>query len=182
MKGRSKDHDIAFSPRFVSYGAMPATIVPRPGTDAEIWVNWPDDAELAQMNASESAGGLYAFGDLSAEWDVAGPDPDTMKVYVDCFGGLEVDGQLLALSAVPATGRTARAVTEPEALDAVLPTLGWQRSLFELLLTNVASERARDRHTGRIEALGVQFPDPNFAPEIPCSLSSEELAGGECCQ
>jgi hypothetical protein len=32
---------------------------------------------------------------------------------------------------------------------------------------------------GRIEELGVQFPDPYFAPEIPCSLSSEELAGGE---
>ena len=94
--------------------------------------------------------GLYTFGDLSAEWDVAGPDPDTMKIYVDCFGGLEVDGLLLALSAVPATGRTARAVTEPEALDAVRPTLGWRRSLFELLLANGTSERARDRHTGRL--------------------------------
>ena len=71
---------------------MPATIVPRPGTDAEIWVNWLDDAELVQMNASESAGGLYAFGDLGAESDIAGPDPESMKVYVDCFGGLEVDG------------------------------------------------------------------------------------------
>jgi hypothetical protein len=177
MKGTIEDYDVVFAPHFVSYGAMPATMVPMPGTDAEIWVNWLDDAELAQMNESEGAGGLYAFGDLSAEWDDAGPDPDTMKVYVDCFGGLEADGQLLALSAVPATGRTARAVTEPEALDAVLPTLGWRQSLFELLLTNVASERARDRRTGRIEALGVQFPDPNFAPEIPCSLSSEELAG-----
>jgi hypothetical protein len=178
MKG-TINYDVVFSPHFVSYGAMPATIVPMPGTDAEIWVHWLDDAELAQMNASESAGGLYAFGDLSAEWDIAGPDPDSMKVYVDCFGGLEVDGQLLALSAVPATGRTARAVTEPEALDAVLPTLNWRRSLFELLLTNVTSERARDRRTARIAELGVQFPDPNFTPEIPCSLSSKEPAGGE---
>jgi hypothetical protein len=31
----------------------------------------------------------------------------------------------------------------------------------------------------RIEELGVQFPDPNFTPEIPCSLASEELVGGE---
>jgi hypothetical protein len=110
MKGTIEDYDVVFAPHFVSYGAMPATMVPMPGTDAEIWVNWLDDAELAQMNESEGAGGLYAFGDLSAEWDDAGPDPDTMKVYVDCFGGLEIDGQLLALSAVPATGRTARAV------------------------------------------------------------------------
>jgi hypothetical protein len=179
MKGTIKDYDVVFAPHFVSYGAMPATIVPMPGTDAEIWVNWLDDAELAQMNSSEGAGGLSAFGDLSAEWEVAGPDPDTMKVYVDCFGGLEVDGRLLALSAVAATGRTARAVPEPEALDAVLPTLGWRRSLFELLLANVTSERARDRHTGRIEELGVQFHDPNVTPEIPCYLSVEELAGGE---
>ena len=107
------------------------------------------------MNASEGAGGLYAFG------------------------GLKVNGQLLALSAVPATGRTARAVTELEALEVVLPTLGWRRSLFELLLSNVTSERARDRRTGRIEGLGVQFPDPNFTPKIPCSLASEKLARGE---
>jgi hypothetical protein len=176
MKGAIKDYDVVFAPHFVSYGAMPATIVPMTGTDAEIWINWLDDAELAQMNESEGAGGLYAFGDLSAEWHVAGPDPDIMKVYVDCFGGLEIDGQLLALSAVSATGRTARAVTEREALEAVLPTLGWRRSLFELLLTNVASEHARDRHTGRIEELGVQFPDPNFTPEIPCSHASDRAA------
>ena len=172
MKGRLKDYDIAWSPLFVAYGAMPATIIPSPGTEVEVWVTWLNRAAVERMDASEGSGGLYASGILrDAQLELDGPRPREVRVYVSCYGALRVNGAILALAAVPATGRTSRPVDAATAIRAVFPALHWQGSVFDLLLENVTSEPVRNDHTKKIQGLGVKLPDPNFASEHPCGAS-----------
>jgi hypothetical protein len=179
MKGRLRDYDIVWSPFFVSYGAMPSTIAPSPGTEVEIWVTWLDEDAVHRMNQSEGVGGLYAIGWLrDIQFELDGPHPKEMLVYVSCHGALTVGGSVLALDAVPATNRTARPVDSAGALRTVLPTLGWRGSVFELLYANVISPSARAEHTRKIKDLGTFTQDPHFHPITACG-SRQNTGGGQ---
>jgi len=178
IKGRLRDYDIVWSPFFVGYGAMPSTISPSSGTDVEIWVTWLDAETVRRMNASEGTGELYAFGSLSGvQADLDGPKPAELFVYVACYGALKIDGTILALAPVPAHGRTARPVDSPTALRAVLPRLGWQGSVLDLLYANVSDPDGRAERTRRIRQLGVMVDDPHFHAETPCG-SRKDTGGG----
>jgi hypothetical protein len=177
MKGRVRDYDIVWSPFFVSYGAMPSTITPSPGTDVEIWVTWLEKDAVRRMNQSEGVGELYAFGWLrDVQFALDGPDPEQMLVYVSCYGALTVGGSMLALDAVPATNRSARPVDSATALRAVLPTLGWHGSVFDLLYANVASASGRAERTRKLKNLGTLTRDLHFHAITACG--SEKGTGG----
>jgi hypothetical protein len=179
MKGRLWDYDIVWSPFFgFYYGAMPSTITTSPGTDVEIWVTWLDEDTIRRMNQTEGTGEHYAFGWLrDVQVTLDGPDPKQMLVYVSCYGALTVDGSVLALDAVPATGRSARAVDSAGALRAVLPTLGWQGSVFDLLHANVTSPSERAGRTEKVKSLGKLTQDPNFHPSIACRSGKDAGRG-----
>jgi hypothetical protein len=177
VKGRLRDYDIVWSPFFVSYGAMPSTIVPSSGTDVEIWVTWLEKDAVRRMNQSEGVGELYAFGWLrDVQFALDGPDPKQMLVYVSCYGALTVGGSMLALDAVPATNRSARAVDSAAALRVVLPTLGWHGSVFDLLYANVTSPSGRAERTRKVKNLGTLTQDPHFHAITACG--SEKGTGG----
>ena len=178
MKGRLRDYDVVWSPFFVSYGAMPSTIATSPGTEVEIWVTWLEEDAVHRMNQSEGAGELYAAGWLrDVEVTLDGPDPQQLRVYVSCYGALTVGGSLLALDAVPAANRSARPVDSAAALRAVLPTLGWRGSVFDLLYANVTSPRGRAERTDKVKILGRFDQDPHFHPSIACR-SRKDVGGG----
>ena len=180
VRGSLRDYDVVFAPHLMGYGAMPAALVPSPGTEVEVWVNWMDSAEIDRMNSSEGSGGLYAFGRLDGiELEVPGPVVDAPEVYIDCFGALEIDGTTFPLSAVDATGRTAEAIDEPEALSSVIDALGWQESPFELVASVVRSEDQRASRTAEMSGLARQVANPQFTPQVPCSLDPDASAGGE---
>lgn len=178
IKGRLRDYDIVWSPFFVSYGAMPSTITPSPGTDVEIWVTWLDEETVGRMNSSEGTGELYALGWLrDVQFELEGPKPKEMLVYVSCFGALRVDGTVLALASVPATKRTWRPVDSASALRAVMSKLGWHGSVLDLLYANVTSPSGRAERTRKIKGLGVLTKDPHFYPVTSCG-SKQKTGGG----
>lgn len=180
VRGSLRDYDVVFAPHLMGYGAMPATIVPSPGTDVEVWINWMDQAEIDRMNSSEGSGGLYAFGRLGdIDLNVPGPSVDGPLAYIDCFGALEIDGTIFPLSAVDATGRTSEPIDEPEALSRVIAALGWQASAFDLVATVIRSEEERTARTEAMSRLARQISHPQFSPQVPCSLEPESRAGGE---
>ncbi len=180
MRGTLADYDVVFAPHFVAYGAMPATIVPAPGTDVTAWVNWLDPDELDHLNGSEGAGGLYAYGTLDGvELDVPGPEPESPTVYVDCFGALEIDGTILAVREAEATGRTSEPVSEAEALERVIPIMGFEGSPFDLLVENVTSTDDRTANTDLVAPLGRTIDDPDFTPQIGCAADPAEAGGGD---
>ncbi len=171
MKGRLRDYDVVWTPVFVAYGAMPATIIRSPGTEVEVWVTWLDADEIKRMNSSEGTGGLYAFGTLrGVDLDIDGPAAQDPRVYVSCFGALTIDGIIFSVAAIPATGRITKPIDAPTALRRVLPELEWPGTVFELLRANVTDRALRNAHTEKIRDLGAPVADGNFIADLPCAF------------
>ena len=173
MKGRLSDYDVVWTPVFVSYGAMPATIAPSPGTDVDIWVTWLSKAFVEHMSETEHVGeSLYAFAELTGvDYAFDGPDPKVLKVYISCFGALTVDGETLAVSSVPALQRRFLPVDSPTALAAIMATIGWQESVLDLLYANVSAPEDRAARSGKLRPLGKIADDPNATGMESCAAS-----------
>ena len=163
MKGRLKDFDVAWTPVFVSYGAMPSTITRSPGTEVDVWITWLDEEAVKAMDATERADParrpLYVRSKLEgATYQFDGPQPEFIELYVSCFGPLTIDGKTYAVDAVPAKGRKFLPLSSPEALKAVLPILEWEGDVLELLYDNVVSPENRAQRSTQLKSYG-SFPD-----------------------
>jgi hypothetical protein len=119
LTGRLHDFDVGASPQPAVYGAMPATLFPSPGTAVRAAVIWVTPAQFTQLTWSELS---YHLGWLRTrfEADDEGHEGfDDLLAYVSRFGAFCVDGRPVALAAIPATDRTAVALTQEQLLDAV---------------------------------------------------------------
>jgi hypothetical protein len=117
--------DVVYSARITPYGASPATTVPSPGTAAQVWLTFFDDAQRALVDGTEGLGAVYDavevdVGLVACEVGFEGP----LVGYVARCGPLLVDGSPLALAAVGAERRVFPAVTEAEVLGQVAVYLG----------------------------------------------------------
>lgn len=117
LTGRLHDFDVGVSPQPAFYGAMPATIFPSPGTKVCATVLWVTPAQFTQLTWSEFS---YRLGRLRTRFEVDGGDVDfdEVLVFVSRFGAFCVDGRPVALAAIPATERTATALSQEQLLDA----------------------------------------------------------------
>ncbi|POF29453.1 hypothetical protein [Roseibium marinum] len=163
MKGTLQDFDVVWTPVFVSYGSMPSTITPSNGTVVDVWVTWLDSEELKVMGNSEysntSKRPFYVRTTIAgAKYAFDGPDPDTMQVYISCFGPLKVDGKTYAVKSVPAKGRNFPDATSSEAIEKILPALGWKDSVLDLLYDNVVSPENRAERSTALKPYG-SLPD-----------------------
>jgi hypothetical protein len=168
LAGRIRGYDVAWSPNFSFNGALPATIAPSPGTTARVWVNWLNPDQLERMNATEGVGDLYALGSLRARLRFPGPSLGAPLVYVDCAGALRTRGRTWAVAGVPASHRRFAQTDAAGALRLIAPTLGWRRSVFDLLLTGVADADLRAARTRRIRHLGRLADDRRFETRVAC--------------
>lgn len=118
LTGRLHDFDVGVSPQPALYGSMPATLFPSHGTEVCATVLWVTSAQFTQLAWSELS---YRLGKLRTRFDIDedGTNFDEVLVFVSRFGAFCVDGRPVALAAVPATGRTAEALTQEQLLDAV---------------------------------------------------------------
>lgn len=116
LSGRLRDFDIAPSAHLAVYGAMPATICPSPGTAVAAAILWVSPRQLQRLAQTERS---YALGRLRARFvpDGVFGAVDAMLAFVSRFGRFCPDGEDLALAAVPARGRRARACTQAELLE-----------------------------------------------------------------
>jgi hypothetical protein len=165
MKGTLKDFDVAWTPVFVSYGSMPSTLTSSPGTVVDLWVTWLDKEALQVFDGTEhdnpSGRPLYVNSTIKgADYQFEGPDPGNMQVYISCFGALTIDGKTYAVSLVPAEGRKFTPINSPEAVRAVMPTLGWKGDVLDLIYDNVVSQRNRATRSTALKPLGAR-------PDIP---------------
>jgi hypothetical protein len=117
LTGRLHDFDVGVAAQPALYGSMPATLFPSPGTAVSATVLWVTPVQLTQLAWSEIS---YRLGNLRARFEVDESDAAVAEVlvFVSRWGAFCVDGAPVALAAVPASGRTARALTQEQALDA----------------------------------------------------------------
>ncbi len=118
LAGHLHDFDVGAGASPTAYGALPAALFASPGTAVRAAVVWVTAAQAEQLTWTElgyTLGRLDTARFVTDEADVA---VDQVFAYVHRVGAFCVDGEPVALAAVPAAGRTARALTQRELLDA----------------------------------------------------------------
>jgi hypothetical protein len=118
LSGYLHDFDVGVSPQPALYGAMPATLFPSPGTAVRATVIWVTPTQFTQLAWSELS---YRLGRLRTRFEVDGGATSFGEVlaFVSRFGAFCIDGEPVALAAIPASGRTAEALTQEQLLAAV---------------------------------------------------------------
>ncbi len=125
VAGRLTGFDIGASALAPVWKAMAATLFPSPGTTVRIAVLFVTPAQLTALSWTELSYRLGALDEVDITLEL-----DTVRVtrvfaYVSRFGTFCVEGAPVAMAAVGAEGRTARALTQVEILDSAAEiTLG----------------------------------------------------------
>jgi hypothetical protein len=101
------------------YGAIPATIFPSPGTAVRAAVIWVTIEQLTALAWSELSYFLGRLDDVAFLPDFDAPPIDSVLVFVSRLGAHVIDGEVAAMEAVEARGRTAPAFAQTELLDHV---------------------------------------------------------------
>lgn len=114
---QARDVDVVHAAHIAGYGAVPATLAASPGTVAELWITWLDDTTLLHMDATEAVGVNYDRVTVELRWADAGPrSPARALLYTARRGLLRLDGEPVALAAIPADQRRFRALTQEQVL------------------------------------------------------------------
>jgi hypothetical protein len=125
MRAELHGFDVVYSAHVSPYGAVPATLVKRPGTTAPVYVLHPTAEQRALLTASEP------------NYDLI--EVDGIAAYRSKHGCLQLAGSPIALAAIRSSGRTLPELDEPAILERVRAHLEPQLSLEEFVRTCVAA-------------------------------------------
>jgi hypothetical protein len=117
LAGQLHDFDVGAAASLALFGYMPATLFASPGTVVRAAIVWATAAQVTQLTWSEIP---YRFGrldDAHFVMDEADVEVDQIFAYVHRLGSFCIDGSPVALAAVPATDRTATAMTQEQLLE-----------------------------------------------------------------
>ncbi len=163
VKARLFEFDVVYACHYSSYGAVPATLAPSPGTVAEIALTYLDGDQLAHMHETELSGGSYVYGSLE-DIKVA-PEGlatlDQVHSYWTGYGHYSGTSGPIALSAVTAEGRrfaeAAQVAMQTQALDRLAP----DRDLHIFVRENVADPALRQQRSLALRADAKPFDHPH---------------------
>jgi hypothetical protein len=141
LTGRLHDFDVGAAAQPALYGSMPATLFPSPGTAVCATVLWVTPNQFTQLTWSELS---YRLGRLRTRFEVddGGAGFDEILVFVSRFGAFCVGERPVALAAVPASGRTAEALTQEQLLDAAAALAIGPEARAEALVRTVFEDMA----------------------------------------
>lgn len=119
MRAQLHDFDAVYSAHISSYGSIPATLAYAPGTVANVFVTWLNDAQLARMHETEAVGVNYDFVKLSGIRLLCESDAGltTAHAYLSKRGCLNKNGQPISLAAFGTEGRQWGAMSQAEVLE-----------------------------------------------------------------
>ena len=168
LSGRLHEFDVGFSAQPALYGSMPATLFPSPGTAVRATVLWVTPAQFTQLAWSELS---YRLGRLEARFEVdeGGAAFEEVLVFVSRFGAFRVGGEPVALAAVPADGRSARALTQEQALDAAAALAIGPEATAETLVRAIFEDFAGlvPSLVGTVNRESLAFASESWAPFGP---------------
>ena len=130
--------DVVYSAHVTRYGAVPAAVVPSPGTAASVHLVFPNDEQLAALAATEGANyRLEQLADFTAELEVGGEGPREIDAFISVHGPLLVGGSPVALAAIPARDRAFPEMTTPQMIERVRAAIHPDLTLREFILHHV---------------------------------------------
>jgi hypothetical protein len=116
LTGRLEDFDVGPAAAIGAVGYMPATLFASPGTRVRAAVVWATPAQVTQLAWSEVTYRVVRLDDAHFTVDDADVAVDDVFAFLHRLGSFCPDGEPVALAAVPAEHRTARALTQRELL------------------------------------------------------------------
>jgi hypothetical protein len=167
LTGRLHDFDVGAAAQPAIYGSMPATLFPSPGTEVCATLLWVTQAQFAQLAWSELN---YRLGKLRTRFDVDdGTTFDEVLAFVSRFGAFCVDGRPVALAAIPATGRTAEALTQEQLLDAAAALALGPGADAEMLVRAIFEETGEigPKIAATVHKAAVPFASERWIPFDP---------------
>jgi hypothetical protein len=168
LTGRLHDFDVGAAAQPTLYGSMPATLFPSPGTGVCATVLWITPDQFTQLTWSEIS---YRLGRLRTRFEVDDEDAGFGEVlaFVSRFGAFCVGGAPVAMAAVPASGRTAEALTQERLLDAAAALAIGSEATAETLVRAVFADMAAI--TAKVETTvrraSLPFASERWTPFVP---------------
>jgi hypothetical protein len=118
VAGDLHDYDVGAAAAPTFYGSLPGTIFSSPGTAVRASVLWVTAAQLVNLTWSEVSYRLGRLEDVRFEPDEGDAPPvESVLAFVSRWGAHCVDGEVVAMHAIPASSRVAPALTQEELLD-----------------------------------------------------------------
>jgi hypothetical protein len=147
------DFDVVHSAH-LSAARLPATLQRSAGTVVQSFVLYLTDEQIDRLHATESLGGNYEYRTLDgvALTLDSGVRLESVPAYVSLHGALRLDGQEIALAAIPARDRRFPSMTQVELQEEVRRRLGCVSSLDELMRQNATDTELATLRTRRLQA------------------------------
>ncbi len=165
LAGELHDFDVGAAAHPTAYGSMAASLFESPGTAVRAAVLWVSAAQLTQLCWTELS---YRFGRLDGVTFAAddGPALTSVLTFAARYGTFCPDGEPLALAAIPAQGRTARACTQEELLARAAEVMFGPGSAAEALVRRIIEDLAglAPSASARIAACGRPFAPASWTP------------------
>ena len=117
--GRLHGVDVAAQATPTAFGTMPGVLYASSGTAVRASVLWVTPVQLATLTMMELGYKLGRLDQARFELDEDERAVDGVFAYVSRIGALRLGGEPVALAAVPADGRSLRAMTQEELLAEV---------------------------------------------------------------
>ena len=117
LTGELHGVDVGAQASPTAYGSVPGALFASPGTAVRASVLWLTPVQLAELTKAELGYRLGRLDQARFVMDEAGVEVDDVFAYISRIGTLRLDGEPVALSAIPARGRSARAMTQEQLLE-----------------------------------------------------------------
>ena len=151
--------DAVYNAHITSYGSVPATLFPSPGTVLETFITWLDEPELEVMHATEQPGTNYHFAELKGlVLDVQDIGRlDAAFAYISVVGCLSHQGAPVSLAEVPARHRRFCARSQEEMQAVIRDRTAPGAALDSFILENVANEGLRRARSATLAGTAHPF-------------------------
>lgn len=138
IRAELDDFDVVYSAHLSPYGAVPATLHASAGATVPVFIAYPNEVQHRLLAATEPNYERHRLTGIRCR-----PERGEPLAAIDAFlsrhGCLLVDGEPLALAAIPTGGRTFAAMTETETLDHVRTRHFPELSLSQLIEATIAT-------------------------------------------
>lgn len=164
-KVRLRDFDSVYSTHFTSYGAIPATLFPSPGTVVTLFITWLNAEQEDRMHETEVASENYGFcrlDDISMEIE-NGPAGggstglDYLFAYVSSRGAAEIDGEPVPLAEIPAENRAWKPLGQLDMQGHAQRKLAPDLTVEAFIRENIADAERRRERTDALHRTALAF-------------------------
>ena len=164
LAGDLEDFDVGAVAQPPIFSSMAATLFPSPGTTVRVAVLFLTPAQFTALWWTELTYLVGALTDITLVSDVVQDRIDRLIAFISRWGAFCVDGEPVAMAAIPAKNRHSAALTQTEILDAAARTaIGEQacaRDLVKASYENPAAFMAE--HYASFRAASVPFESEHW--------------------